>query len=291
MRPPLLIIDVHYLCHRAFHSSQKELNWKGRATGVIFGFLKSISFLKDEFLTDQIAFCFEHPHLFRRDIYPPYKRRRHAKERTPAEMRDYSNLIGQITELHQKYLPKIGFRNVFCFRGMESDDIMAALARDCPDNEEAILVTGDNDLLQCLKDNVTLYSPQKQKLLTQNWFCHHYGIWPKQWPLVKAIAGCKGDEVEGIKGIGEISALKYARGELKLDSKAYLSIVSPAGKAIVRRNRPLVQLPYSTCPRPELREDCVTKEAWVETCGLLGMRSIAGHPPVALRKLMSYGRG
>jgi len=290
MRPPLLVIDVHYLCHRAFHSSQKELTWKGRATGVIFGFLKSISFLKDEFQTDQIAFCFEHPHLFRRDIYPPYKRRRHTKVKTPEEVKAYSSLIGQISLLHKIYLPKIGFRNVFCFRGMESDDIMAALARDCPDNEEAILVTADNDLLQCLKPNVTIYSPQKQKLFTQDWFVSTYGIEPREWAKVKAIAGCNGDEVEGIVGIGEKTALKYMTGALDMTSKAWKSITSSEGKATVRRNRPLVELPYEGCPSPKLREDQVTKQAWVETCGLLGMRSISGHPPVATRKLMSYGK-
>jgi len=289
MRPPLLVIDVHYLCHRAFHSNPKELSWKGRATGVIFGFLKSISYLKDEFQTDQVAFCFEHPHLFRRDVYPPYKRRRHTKKKTPEEIKDYVSLVGQISSLHKIYLPQIGFKNVFCFRGMESDDIMAALARDCPDNEEAILVTGDADLLQCLRPNVHIYSPIERKLWTEDKFVGKLGITPPQWAVVKAIAGCKGDEVEGIRGVGDKSAIKYIKGELPQKTLQYQAITSPEGKAIVRRNRPLVQLPYASCPTPVLQQDCVTRQAWREVCGLLGMKSIAGLPPIATRKL-NYGQ-
>lgn len=277
MSTPWLVLDSHYLCHRAFHS-QSELSWKGRPTGVVFQFLKSITFLKDEFQTDRVVFCFEHPHLFRRDIYPAYKIRRRSKDRTDAEKEAYSNLCIQISELHKRYLPAIGFKNVFSFNGMESDDIMASIAGST--REEVILVTSDKDLYQCLAGHVSIFSPSTSRLITANGFRKIYQIKPSQWAVVKAIAGCPSDEVEGIRGVGELTALRYVRGELKPTSKAYQSITSPQGRQIVRANRRLVQLPYEGCPVPQLREDQITRRAWLDVCSTLGMKSIAGRPPV-----------
>lgn len=276
-----LVLDVSYLCHRAFHVN-KGLSWKGISTGVVFGFLKSVTFLKDEFQTDRVAFCFEHPHLFRRDLYPSYKRKRSAQERTEEEKESYHVLSIQISELRRRYLPRIGFKNIFCHYGMESDDIMASIALNCPEDEEVILVTADSDLLQCLRSNVSIYSPQKRKILIEAWFLSQYGIPARKWALVKAIAGCPTDEVRGVKGVGEITALKYLTDRLP-DGVQRRAILSAEGRAIVRRNQLLVKLPHPNCPVSRLVDDQVDRGGWREVCGLLGMRSIAGHPPVATR--------
>lgn len=277
-----LVLDVHYLCHRAFHTA-KGLSWQGKPTGVVFGFLKSISFLKDELQTDNVAFCFEHPHLFRRDVYPGYKMRRKTREKTPEEKQAYTELTVQISELRLRYLPKIGFKNIFCYHGMESDDIMAAIALNCSPDEEVILVTADSDMFQCLRPNVMMYSPQKKKILTCEWFVKHYRIFPKQWAVVKAICGCVSDEVKGVPRIGELTALSYLRGDLLPGTSYHNAILSREGKAIVRRNRNLVELPYKGCPVPALVEDKLDPKGWREVCDLLGMKSIAGRLPVLQR--------
>lgn len=284
-----LILDVHYLCHRAFHTTQ-GLSHKDIPTGVIFGFLKSITALKDEFNTDRIAFCFEHPTLYRRDVYPPYKRKRHTTERTEEEVEAYHVLAVQIAELRRRYLPKIGFKNIFRYRGMESDDIMAEIARSSECDEEVILVTADQDMFQCLMSNVTMYSPTNRQLMTQEKFSSQYGIPPQKWAMVKAIAGCTSDEVAGIPGVGEKTAIKYINRQLSHESKAYQAITSREGKEIVRRNRPLVELPYKDCPTPRLVEDEVSVEGWKEVCEVLGMRSIAAAPPIATRRRMARVR-
>jgi len=285
MNQPLLVLDVSYLCHRTFHAS-KGLSWNGKATGVIFSFLKSISFLKDEFQTDRIAFAFEHPHLLRKDFYSAYKRKRHTKERTEEEMQSYRELSKQIQALRTDYLPRIGFKNIFCFDGYEADDILAKIAETSTVDDEVVLVTGDSDLYQCLRPGVMIYSSHKQKVLTVGWFVRHYGIGSSQWAVVKALAGCSGDEVEGIAGVGEKTAIKWMRGVLKKPSKVFKAIDSAQGRAIVRRNRVLVQLPYSGCPVLVIQEDIISKAAWVGVCSELGMRSIAGRPPIASRKLV-----
>ncbi len=277
-----LVLDVSYLCHRAFHTMQ-DLSYHEKPTGVIFGFLKSISALKDEFQTDRIAFCFDSRHSLRREIYPPYKLKRRV-DQTNKEKALKEELAIQICELRKRYLPKIGFNNVFCYRGYESDDIMAEIARASECDEQIILVTSDSDLLQCLSSNVMIYSPHKRRLLTDVWFTKEYGIHPDQWVMVKSIAGCITDEVEGIKGVGEVTALKHLKRELDKEGKAYQAIVSAEGKAIIARNRALVRLPYKGCPTPDRVDDEIDRKGWREVCGRLGMRSIAGHPPVATRK-------
>jgi 5'-3' exonuclease len=255
---------------------------------MIFGFLRSISVLKDEFQMDRIAFCFEHPHLLRRDSYPPYKRKRHTKERTVEEAKAHKEFKLQIHLLQTELLPEIGFKNIFCYDGYESDDIMAAIAADTKEFDETVLVTGDSDLWQCLRENVMIYSPQKRILLTDAWFEREYGIHPRQWSVVKAIAGCAGDEVKGIKGVGEKTALKYLRGGLEIDSAVFQRLVCRESRKIQMRNEKLVELPYKGCPIPEMLEDRVTASRWRYVCDELGMYSIAGRPPISTRKLMSY---
>jgi DNA polymerase-1 len=274
---PWLVIDVSYLCYRAFYTT-KDLSWKGKATGTIFGFLKSITSLKDQFATDTVAFCFEHPHLLRRDIYPAYKAHRHAKQRTPLEEQALKGLREQITALRKDYLQRIGFKNVFCSDGYESDDIMAAIAFSAPKEQDVILVTADADLWQCLRSNVSIWNPQKQKLQTKAWFFGEYGFRPSQWGLVKALAGCKGDGVEGIPRVGEKTACKLIMSPCRLERRE---------REIYLRNLQLVQLPFVGCPVPRLQQDKISKQGWIEVCSELGMKSLAGKVPVSTR---SYGR-
>ncbi len=283
MSSPLLVLDSHYLCHRSFHTL--DLSWDGRATGVIYGFLKSISLFKEEFRTDRIAFCFEGTSSHREKLYPEYKQKR-KQERSPEEAKAYASLGVQISELRMRYLPQIGFQNIFCYAGFESDDSMAEIARSFPRDQEVILVTGDQDLFQCLRPNVIIYSPQRGKLITDRWFQNQFQIPPARWALVKAIGGCSTDNVKGVPGVGEITALKFAQGLLSPDSKAYRSILSPEGKAIVRRNKKLVQLPFEGCPVPLVVKDEVSKKGWKEVCETLGMRSLAGRAPIAVRAVV-----
>lgn len=270
-----LVLDVHYLAHRAFHST-KGLSWEGRPTGVIFQFLKSIQTFKDEFQTDRIAFCFEHPHLFRRDLHPGYKQRRH-KQKSPEEQRSYSELSIQISELRLRYLPKIGFRNIFYVPGMEADDILASIALNYSMEDRVVLVTADSDLYQCLRKNVMIYSPQKQKLFTKKWFLKHYGFHPRKWAILKAITGCKGDEVPGIGGVGEITALKFMRGELPADGRVFRMI--KGSEELVKRNLDLVKLPFKPCP-VDLLEDKIDLKGWKDVCRILGMRTLSNTPPI-----------
>ena len=273
-----MVIDSHYLCHRAFHST-RNLEWRGRATGVIFGFLRDISYLQNEFPHSQLVFCFEGQTLKRRELLPSYKSRRKAPS-CVEEKRAYLALKQQIADLRCQLLKRVGFRNIFCEEGYESDDLLAQVALQASPEQEVILVTGDYDLFQCLRHNVSIYLPQKQRVLTKSWFETKYGIHPTEWALVKAIAGCTGDNVPGVRGVGEKTALKFVKRDLPSASKAFQSILCPEGKSTVRRNRLLVQLPFSGCPFLKFQPDQLCKRAWFEMTSGLGMRSIAHQSPI-----------
>ncbi len=284
MKDALLLLDAHYLCHRAFHSTGGLRNGSD-ATGVIFGFLKSITGYKDEFDTDRIAFCFDGNNLLRRRLYPDYKMNR-PQPKDSREKEARTELTKQIHKLRDTYLHKIGFRNIFCYDAYEADDIIATLALEhSGKGEEVVIVSADSDLYQCLHPGVTLYHPVKQMKFDKIWFRNHYGIPYQDWAMVKAIGGCHSDNIRGVHGIGEGTAIKYLKGELSDRSAAFQKIVSKIGMAARANCLSIVELPMRGCPVPTIKKDKITKEKWQKVCGLLGMRSIAGKPPVLTRNM------
>jgi 5'-3' exonuclease len=243
---------------------------------VVYGFLKSIRALKNEFQTDRIAFCFESRQLLRKSIFPEYKARRSRKDDEPEKVDARDELRRQIEDLKLLHLPRIGFANVFSAPGFESDDLMAALALR---ERDVVLVTSDADLYQCLSPSVRMHCPTSRRLFTEKWFINEYGIPPRKWALVKAIAGCKGDGVPGVEGIGETTALKFIRGdEITHPKGAREKILS--SKDDICRNRRLVELPFFGTPVPRLRVDRVSRKGWDEVCKQLGFRSLMGRPPI-----------
>lgn len=290
MNQPLLVFDCHYLCHRAFHA-QKDLSFHGIATGVIYGFLKGIGYLKNQFQTDRIAFCFENDTSYRKIHFKPYKMKRLHDREEPEKAKARGDLCRQIDALRSSYLRQIGFKNIFYYPGWESDDIMAKITQIA--KGEVILVTSDADMYQLLRSNVMMYSPYQKKLLTHSWFVKEYGIQPWQWAMVKAIAGCDSDGVPGIPGVGEVTAVKFLRRQLKKDSVAFKSIMSPEGCEIVKRNRGLVELPLADPPTPTPEWDGserISTKGWNSVCSRLGIQSMIGRAPVFSRKVLADER-
>lgn len=281
-RKKWLLLDVSYLCHRAYHTG-KELSWKGKSTGVIFGFLKSISAFKDQFETDDVVFCFDSLISHRKLLMGGYKAKRHS-DKTPEEVEAYNLFCGQVLSLRNRYLFEIGFKNVAYFDGFEADDVIASLALNLPRDQEAVIVSADRDLWQCLRPNVSMYSPHQRRECTYEGFMSEHGYTPSKWAVVKAIAGCSSDEVPGVRGVGELTAERFVQGKLQGGSRLHRLIVG--NKVIVRRNRRLVELPFEGCPLYRLQEDDLSSAGWRRVCGELGMKSLAGRLPVASRKAL-----
>jgi DNA polymerase-1 len=269
-----LLLDCNYLCHRAFHAF-KELEYKEVATGVLFGFLHDVSSLVSTFDTPRLVFCFDSSRSVRKKVLPSYKSSRKTRhDAEPDEDREKrKELQRQISIIRKQILPKLGYRNIFYQVGYEADDIIGSIVkRSLSKKDEAIIVSSDQDLYQLLRDNVSIYNPHQHKTTTNESFFVHYKIPPKWWPDVKAIAGCSTDDVLGIKGIGEKTAIKYLRNKLGKTTRAYFNIENDDG--IVYRNMRIVQLPYPGTQTFDLLDDMLDVEAWKEITEEYGMHSI-----------------
>jgi 5'-3' exonuclease len=273
MKRRFLILDSNYLAHRAKHIFG-ELSDKGSATGVVYGFLKDILILRERFDTDRFIFCWDYGYNLRYKVYPKYKQNRKPKDYNKDEQEFEDAFQLQVNQLREIYLDTIGYKNIFYQEGYESDDVMAMVCQTLvPDLEEGIIVTADKDLLQLIRKNIKWYNPRTKELMSRVKFTKTYGISPRKWAKVKAIAGCTSDNVKGIEGVGDKTALQYLKGNLKKTTKAYKNI-KVGWKSVVLRNRPLVELPYKGTKPVRLVEDKVTQKGWDKVTKTLGMRSI-----------------
>lgn len=270
-----LFLDVNYLAHRAYHSTG-ELTYKEIKTGVIYGVLRDILNLQELHYTNRIAFCFDSKSSKRKALSTEYKADRKAKydAMTRSEQRAYDELRDQIQLMRREYLPSLGFKNVFCQKGYEADDLIASLCDTLEPDCRAVVVSADGDLLQCLTDRVSIWNPRAQKMTTSKSFREKYHVHPIQWSMVKALAGCKSDHVTGIEGVGEITACKWMRGALKPKSKAYQLIRNNLN--IANTNIQLTRLPFPGTKPMELVRDKFDRKAWKELTKRLGFRSLEG---------------
>lgn len=271
---PTLLIDVSNLCHRAFHTTG-GLSFNGDATGVLFGLFRDVAEYRELFDASRVAFCFDGGCDHRKKLYQRYKADRDDRKQQmdEDELEARRELRRQIYRLRTSLLNQAGFRNVFWQEGYEADDIIAWIAEN--HWNDFVIISTDQDLYQCLAEGrVTLWNPITKKPTTERSFTEKYGITPTMWANVKAIAGCSGDNVPGIKGVGEKTAAKFISGTLKPTSVQYRDIVANVDR--IERNFGLVRLPFPGCGPFELNDDDVTEKAWDSVMELLGMKSLLG---------------
>jgi 5'-3' exonuclease len=263
-----------------------ELTYREIRTGMVYGFLRDIVALQDQFRTTDVLFCFDDGHSMRRQFCPSYKTKRkqaHAKL-TEEERKHKDEFYKQLDHLRDDYLPGLGYNNVFHCPGYEGDDVIASLLNTLPERDDKVVVTADADLLQCLATpQTTTYNPRTRVVHTAASFTKLWGLEPDQWPDVKALAGCITDDIPGIRGVGESTAAKYLRGELCTTHKIYATIHSPAGHKVWRDNLAIVRLPFAGCPVFTPTPDAVTAARWDAFSVEYGMTSLRGVVPQAGR--------
>lgn len=275
-----LVLDVNYLCHRAHHALG-DLSHGGQPTEVIYGCLRDIGVLQKDFQATRLIFCFDFGKGIRERMSPAYKHTRREKyaNAPPTEKHEREQFVKQVQLLRAKVLAACGYANIFYADGYESDDVMASVClHTVPPDEDAIIVTADKDLWQCIGPRRTVYNPATHKVLNLTAFERDWGLSPSKWPMVKAIAGCGTDDVEGVDGVGEKTAAQFLRGELKTTYKTYKAIM--ANKERIKFNLPLVTLPLPNCPVWQYTPDDVTAEKWAAVADRLGLKSLRDDPPM-----------
>lgn len=262
-----LLIDVPFLCNRAFYALP-GLSKGDVATQVVYGLFMDIGQLMFQYKTKDVCFCFDSRHSVRRDRFPEYKQKR-RDSRTPEEEEARKELYAQITALRKRHLYSAGFPNVFTQKGYEADDIMASLARTLPSSDTVVMITADHDMYQSLAHNVSMYDPTRKSTMTADRLMRDFGVTPEQWALVKEIGGCKSDNIPAVaKLIGEGTAIKWVLGTL---TGAKKDKIDNAPEDIRNRNRRLTRLPHIGTAKiePETHVE-LTEEGWHLICDELG---------------------
>lgn len=262
-RTKVALVDVPYLSHASLHSNVGRLN-----NGVIFGVLRSLEKIADRFPDHKIVCCWDHPRLFRKEIYPEYK-----ANRKPVPGLDMDEFNRQRTLLRTEILPRL-FQTE-CVEGYEADDIIAHFCFSLPN--PCTVISSDEDLYQLLGPRVRQYLPLKKEFVTQATFESEYGVHPRQWSTVKAIAGCSGDNVKGIAGIGEKRACMYLNGTL---NAKWSAPIERGIATIIKRNLILVDLPLKPVdksrqlPKAKLDNTEFSASEWKAISVEFGMKTI-----------------
>jgi len=267
----LLIIDSPALCYRAKFAMQKvELSFEEMKTEIIFNFLNQILSLAKRFETNHFAFCWDSRKSFRRDLYPDYKYKR-KEDKTQEEIKFDSLAYTQFHRLRREVLPALGFKNNFIQTGLEADDIIASIViSGVP--QKHVIISRDNDLYQLL-NNCDIFDFQTLKVMDRKKFMIKYLIEPIDWKHIKKIAGCKGDNVSGINGVKEKTAIKFWRGELPEHYKAFKAIISEEGQKIIERNKALVCLPFDGTKIFDLYNNKLYSKDFYDVFESLGFKS------------------
>lgn len=271
-RKTWLLLDCSYLVWRAhFAWKQKFLtDSSGMRTEIIYSFLRDLLHFQRLHNTQRLVFCFDAPPKKRKKLLPSYKGNR---KKDPADLEEIKAVKHQMNYLRLKLLPKIGYRNILYQPGVEADDHIAMACQGLrKKKDQVVIVASDHDFFQLLRKRVVMWNPATRDATTIKSFIGEKGVEPKQWVDVKAIAGCSSDNIPGVVGVGEITAIRYLRGELKDHSKAYKAIKE--NTELIERNRQLIKLPIKGTIRRKLINDRPSQESWSEVTRLLDMKSL-----------------
>jgi len=201
----LLLIDGNSMMNRAFYGLPLLSNKEGLYTNGILGFINIMNrIIKEEHITHMIvAFDLKGP-TFRHDLYEAYKGTRKGM---PEELRPQMALIKEILADMQV--------TICTLESYEADDVLGTLSlQGEASGYEVILLSGDRDMLQLATEHVTIVIPQKRKGVTSyirykaDDVVQLYGVTPKEFIDVKGLMGDSSDNIPGIPGVGEKTALK-----------------------------------------------------------------------------------
>jgi 5'-3' exonuclease len=282
-----LVLDVYNLAYRAFYTSG-HLSHGGNPTGTLYGMFRDLIKLQDDFGTHLCAFAFDLGKGKREQEFPWYKANR-RRQGEKILMEGISEMKQQVERLRRVYLERLGYPNVLYQDGYEADDIIASVCDCLPINDEVVIVSADEDMFQLLRKNrVCVYSPKTKKVWTKENFTNEYGIKPIQWPVVKALAGCSSDNIKGMKGIGEKTAIKWIRGETIRQESEILEFVKTKE---FNDYLHCVCIPYpETNPFDLIDHPPPTREAWSNLMESLGMTTLANHDPSGVTRQLFAGR-
>jgi len=208
----LMLIDGNSLIHRAFHALPPLTTKEGIPVGAVYGFLSVFFKASEKLKPDYIICAFDRPEpTFRHQEYKEYKAKR---IKAPQELYDQIPLIKELLEtLGVKVLEKAGF---------EADDLIASIDKMAGREKiETVILTGDTDTLQIVDADTQVYGFRKGfsdvVIYDEEQVRAKYGLSPKQLLDYKALRGDPSDNIPGVSGVGEKTALELLKKYQTLD--------------------------------------------------------------------------
>ncbi len=200
----LFLIDGMALAYRAYFAfiARPLINSKGVNTSAIFGFVNSVWKILEDEKPDHIAVVFDTPEpTFRHKKFKEYKA---TREKMPEDMASQMEKLKEIIEAFN--IPSIELP------GYEADDVMGTLAKLAEkEGVETYLVSGDKDFLQLISPLVKVYKPGRRdaevEIVDVEGVKMRYGVRPDQVIDVLGLVGDKSDNVPGVPGVGEKTAI------------------------------------------------------------------------------------
>ena len=208
-KTPLILVDGSSYLYRAFHALPPLTNSKGMPTGAVKGVINMLRRLQKDYPHSAIAVIFDAKgKTFRDDIYSDYKANRPPM---PDELRLQIEPIHNIIKAMGMPLISIG--------GVEADDVIGTLAVQATEQQQPVIIsTGDKDIAQLVNQHISLVNTMTDTVLDSEGVVAKFGIPPQLIIDYLALLGDKSDNIPGVPGVGEKTALALLQGLGGLDS-------------------------------------------------------------------------
>ena len=228
MSEKIVLIDGHSILNRAFYGIPLLSNGEGLHTNAVYGFLNILFKVLEEEQAQYLAVAFDlHAPTFRHKMYEDYKGTRHAM---PEELREQVPLMKEMLGAMQVPLMML--------EGYEADDLLGTVSREMEEKGLQVrIISGDRDLLQLASDRTMIRIPKTKKSGTEvedylaSDVKERYLVTPEEFIDVKALMGDASDNIPGIPGVGEKTAVRIIEQYHSIENAyAHIDEIRP-GKA------------------------------------------------------------
>lgn len=227
----IMIIDGNSLAHRAFYALPLLTNRQGVFTNAVYGFTTMLLKVLKEEQPGYAVVAFDKGKTFRHERFESYKGQRKP---TPQELRPQFPLIHRVLQALKISIMQL--------EGFEADDLIGTIATQAEQaGYEIIIVTGDRDSLQLVSENITAMITRKGISIMEKYdlqtIQEKYCLQPLQLRDVKGLMGDASDNIPGVPGIGEKTAVKLIQEYGSIEN-IFINLEEMANKKLAEKIRP-----------------------------------------------------
>lgn len=260
----LILIDGNSLLHRAYHAFPPLTTPKGELINAVYGFSAMLLTVLEKLGPTHVAVAWDvKGPTFRKIEYVEYKANRGPMDEDLASQIDRTKEVVEALNIPQ-----------FGIEGYEGDDIIGTLSKQATDEEkdtQVVVVTGDRDALQLIKEKqIVVYLPIQNRSAQATVFDEEkvkevYGLSPRQIIDLKSLMGDSSDNIPGVKGVGRVTATKLLSDFGSLEG-VYENInssgISPRLREILKKGKEMGKQSFKLA---EINRDAPLKINW-EDC-------------------------